>query len=329
MTMLVLLSITHAYKYTLHPVSCIFFSFKSPIYIMTRKFVIDDVTVCPPIPDDVTELVITNTSLTSLPALPSGLTKLVCDSNQLTSLPALPSGLTGLFCYSNQLTSLPALPSGLTTLGCHSNRLTSLPTLPRGLTELYCSENKLVSLPALPSGLTKLWCSRNQLASLPTLPNGLTQLVCVSNQLTSIPTLPSGLKQLWCWRNQLTSLPALPNGLTKLDCQRNQIVWCERIKDAKRIGIDTKKTALLLRFACKAIARQEAVTFIEWNCERWLEAPVTNDGRMGILLRMGMCENTGYGTWTGQDMWKTTKDGNVVWAGNDVDKEMWSMYPQK
>ena len=258
---------------------------------MTRAFTIkgEHVTVCPPIPDNVTKLVITNT--------------------RITSLPALPSGLTYLDCCSNQLTSLPALPSGLTKLGCWINQLTSLPTLPSGLTVLYCAENQLTSLPALPSGLTKLGCWINQLTSMPVLPNGLTELECSENQLTS--------------------LPALPSGLMKLDCSGNPIVWCQRIKDAKRAGLDSKKMALLLRLVCKAIAREEAVTSIQWNCDRWLDAPVTNDGRLGILLRIGMRQGAGYGTWTGQEMWTKNKSEKEIWAGNDVDKEIWSLYPPK
>ena len=230
-----------------------------------------------------------------------------------------------------KVTVCPRIPNDVTKLIIANTHLTSLPSLPIRLKKFLCKDNSfLTSLPALPSGLTELDCWGNQLTSLPTLPSGLTKLVCSSNQLTSLPTLPSGLKELYCGNNQLTSLPSLPSGLETLggSSMGKRSVWCERIKDAQRIGLNPKKTALLLRFACKAIAQQE-VKLIQRDCDRWLDAPVTNDGRLGILLRIGMREGAGYGTWTGQEMWSKNKDGKVIWAGNDVDKETWSMYPPK
>lgn len=232
--------------------------------------------------------------------------------------------------YGQHVTVCPPIPANVTHLTIENTRLTRLPALPIGLKELYCSFNQLlISLPALPSGLTCLWCFSNQLISLPALPSGLEQIYCGGNALISLPTLPIGLTELNCVRNQLTCLPALPSGLRDIYCTNNPITWCERIKDAERIGLYPHKIAKIYRIVCKMIARKEAVKLIQRNCLHWLEAPVTKDGRLGILLRIGMRYGAGYGTWNGENMWTQTQDGKLGWAGNGVDKEIEYMYPPK
>ena len=97
--------------------------------------------VCPPIPANITQLNCSNNRLTELQGLPAGLQFLWCDNNQLTSLPDLPAGLISLHCHNNQLIKLPQLPDRLIHLLCQHNRLTSLPNLPATLQSINVLHN--------------------------------------------------------------------------------------------------------------------------------------------------------------------------------------------
>ena len=81
------------------------------------------------LPDDTTDIDISDMGLTELPDLSrfDQLRILRCEHNDLTSFTKIPPRLTHLYCYGNQLTSLSGLP----------------PTI----IELYCAKNKLISLP--------------------------------------------------------------------------------------------------------------------------------------------------------------------------------------
>ena len=188
----------------------------------------------------------------------------------------------------NELTTLPVLPSTSTHLYYYNNQLTTLPVLPSTLTHLYCGSNRLTTLPILPNTLIHLDCGSNQLTTLPVLPSTLKYLDCKNNQLTTLPVLPRTLKYLDCNNNQLTTLPVLPRTLTDLYCDDNTLIWCYAIKDAEIAGLNKYKVAKIHRIICKYYARNAAAALIQCNCESWLDKPITNDGKMGIRVRVGM-----------------------------------------
>jgi hypothetical protein len=165
------------------------------------------------------------------------------------------------------------------------------------------------------------------MTSLPVLPLGLQLLDCSRNSLVVLPNLPDKLQVLDCSKNRLTILPALPSHLLSFEYDCNLFTWCTRIRDAEKIGIKATKVALLTTLACKCIVRNEAAKLIQRNCHRWLETPMTNDGRLGIQLRLGMRHIAKFGTFKGQDLWTKNKQNKLIWNGRDVDREVWSLYP--
>ena len=115
-----------------------------------------------------------------------------------------------------------------------------------------------------------------------------TELDCSDKRLTTLQQLPNSLTILWCDNNQLTSLPLLPNSLTYLNCVGNPLIWCSKIQDSKRCGLDPNKVARIHRIICKYLARQLASRVIQRNCRRWIDLPVTKDSKLGIALRIGL-----------------------------------------
>ena len=156
------------------------------------------------------------------------------------------------------------------TFMIQGNHVTVCPPIPDNVTRLIITRTRLTALPNLPNGLEILWCSYNQLTSLPSLPSGLTEFWSFGNQLTSLPDLPSGLKILWCQFNQLTSLSTLPIRLT----------WTLIITVTQLYGI-----------------KDDPI---------YINIPDTERSRYVV-----------------------EKSGQVIWVGNDIDKEIWSMYPPK
>ena len=130
------------------------------------------------------------------------------------------------------------------------------------------------------------------LTSLPeNLPSGLTNLYCGGNQLTSLPdSLPSGLTELYCSRNQLTYLPKVSETCRILG-NNNPWIWCARIRDAGKIGLSKNKVVKVHILVCKYFARQLATKIIHRNLEKWLDKPITNDGKLGIRLRINLREH--------------------------------------
>ena len=101
-----------------------------------------------------------------------------CSYNQLTVLPPLNENLTQLDCSHNKLTWLPPLNNNLEYLTCSDNHLTWLPHLNDNLQKLYCSRNQLTELPSLNDNLRYLDCNYNPLTWLPPLNNKLQMLYC-------------------------------------------------------------------------------------------------------------------------------------------------------
>lgn len=217
-------------------------------------------TVLPPLPDNLEELYCSNNLLTELTSygakLPPNLKILDCTGNQLTKLPELPANLKQLYCSRNQLTELPILPPNLKILECVKNKLSYvLPPLPNDLEELYCSNNPLIhlqervrmknssrnfSLP-LPEKLKILECNDNYLYELPTLPINLEQLNCSNNnRFEKLPPLPPNLNRLNCSNNNLTELPPLPPSLKILNCNN-----CDRLTELPLLPPNLKELSAI------------------------------------------------------------------------------------
>jgi Leucine-rich repeat (LRR) protein len=203
----------------------------------------------PPLPRDITSLILSHNPIRDWSNLPAGLTTLHVDDVGMMSLPpnlpnglvelnasnnvlgdtplVLPPGLKRLNIGRNGLTALPVLPDGLESLLAYRNHLQQLPDgLPAGLLDLDVSSNDLTVLPLhLPSGLKSLRARHNRLSRLPdTLPGGVRDLDVSMNQLTSLPTLPPTLRDLEVGANALEELPSgLPRGLEVLGAQRNRL----------------------------------------------------------------------------------------------------------
>jgi hypothetical protein len=103
-----------------------------------------NLTVSPPIPDNVIVLKYDNNKLISLPDLPTSLIDLSCDDNKLISLPELPTSLSVLYCNNNQITSLPKLPTSLKFAYCNNNRITTIPEIPSSLVDIQLNNNPLI-----------------------------------------------------------------------------------------------------------------------------------------------------------------------------------------
>jgi Leucine-rich repeat (LRR) protein len=182
----------------------------------------------PPLPDDITSLVISHNPITDWRNLPSGLKVLHAERTEMKTLPAnLPNGLIDLNVANNVLGGSPlVLPAGLQRLAIGHNRLTSLPALPRSLERLLVHRNHLRALPAdLPQGLRELDAFNNDLTELPVhLPSGLQSLRVGQNRLSRLPDiLPRGIRELDVSANQLTSLPMLPDSLRELEAGFNML----------------------------------------------------------------------------------------------------------
>ena len=96
------------------------------------------------LPDNITQLDVSNRGLTSLDVRRfTNLKELYCHHNQLTCL-HLNNNLELLDCYQNRLTSLH-LNQNLQILACPDNQLTSL-HLNENLQQLNCNSNQLTSL---------------------------------------------------------------------------------------------------------------------------------------------------------------------------------------
>jgi hypothetical protein len=203
----------------------------------------------PPLPPDITSLVISHNPITDWRNLPPGLKVLHAEATEMRTLPAnlskglielnvannvlggatlrFPPGLQSLDIGRNGLTALPALPASLEHLLVYRNNLRALPeNLPPRLWEIDASNNELTELPArLPPGVQLLRVAQNGLSRLPdTLPGGIRELDVSANQLTSLPVLPDSLRELEAGLNMLEELPAgLPRGLETLGAARNRL----------------------------------------------------------------------------------------------------------
>jgi Leucine-rich repeat (LRR) protein len=134
--------------------------------------------------DDVTELNVNNSSITSLDIirfLPN-LVILNCAGNQLTKLPHLPFKLEFLNCSDNKLTGLTNYPIGIRQLAKSMGIV-----LYGALNYLYCADNQITELPDELRALEELNCSNNRLAKLPNTLTKLQWLSCGGNPDLVVP----------------------------------------------------------------------------------------------------------------------------------------------
>lgn len=87
----------------------------------------------PSLPDALTFLDFSFSSVTSVQSFPNGLKEIRSYGNAIHALPSLPDSLEVLLCYNNMLSVLPSLPAKLNTLVCGSNNITCIPRLPASM----------------------------------------------------------------------------------------------------------------------------------------------------------------------------------------------------
>jgi len=178
-------------------------------------------TKVPPIPNDVTELYLSNNQIVELKegVFPSSLKKLYLSNNQIIELKegVFPSELQELGLYYNQIVELKegVFPSGLRVLDMSNNQIVELKkgVFPSGLQILNLSYNQIVELKegVFPSGLQVLGLSNNQIIELKEgiFPSGLQEMYLQNNQIIELKegVFPSGLQVLSLSNNQIVELP--------------------------------------------------------------------------------------------------------------------------
>lgn len=179
------------------------------LVLQAKGYIADAATVTKEEVAAITELDVSNSSLTSLKGIEyfTSLQVLSCYWNQLTELDVTKNTeLTQLFCYRNQLTHLDV------------SHLTKL-------TWLYCTDNDIEELDLTNSPeLDWLWCSGNALSELDLSHNGKLRIVsCYSNGMTRL-LLADRVKDLDCSDNQLEELDVSNNTvLESLACSENKL----------------------------------------------------------------------------------------------------------
>lgn len=137
------------------------------------------------------------------------------------------------------------------------------------------------------------------------LPQTLKVLRLEDSRCESLPPLPYSLKHLMLFNSTVEYIPRVPFGcMTSI--KDSCVDLCESILDARKLMIKKRHRqafSLLHRVQGKRIAKQLAAGLIQRNLDRWLNAPTTRDGKMGIRCRLGMAQvcNTGVVPLTLQD----------------------------
>ncbi|MCS3432351.1 hypothetical protein [Klebsiella sp. BIGb0407] len=176
----------------------------SPEEAPSRTKVVQKLNRC--LHDSYTKLELRNLNLTTLPDfLPQNILELEIENTSLSSLSQLPSALQKLTVHDISLIRLPKLPAGLQHLDLHTHQLIKVPALPLNLVTLKL-DTLLTRIPALPLNLVTLTVD-SQLTKMPELPPKLQVLELRNTKFTSLPPLPSGLKRLLIADTKLASLP--------------------------------------------------------------------------------------------------------------------------
>lgn len=163
------------------------------------------------LPDDITEINISNRNLNELPDLSrfKNLSYLDCSSNNLKEL-KLPKQLLDkliyLICDFNNMTYIQKLPYNIIFLQCSNNLLEILPDLPNSIKHLYCYNNKLNNIDILPSSLVHLDIRNNYLNSLPMpLPKDMVSLYYDHNKILTNYTAYSPLNYIKYFKDRPTN----------------------------------------------------------------------------------------------------------------------------
>lgn len=186
--------------------------------------------VLPPLPDNIENLTLIYSRITSISSFPSKANYIYLDNNQLTSLPTLPNPtgkLLTLVCRFNLLTSLPPFPTNMSAVYVNDNKLTSLPNLTPNINVLDCSNNYITYLPDI-RNLNILDCSHNNLTQIFENPSLITSTTlssvdCRFNKISSVPFIPRFLKGFYCSNNNLSTFPSNWQSLEALDCSFNNL----------------------------------------------------------------------------------------------------------
>lgn len=145
-------------------------------YLIIRDLKLDSL---PEFPNNLRQIQIINTPITSLPKIPSTVYMLhISFCKNITSLPELPDKLFDLSIRNTPITTLPSkLPDSLKYLDITATAISVLPELPANLRELNVSHTTISVLPELPAKLERLHIHNTKITILPELPTNLLYLI--------------------------------------------------------------------------------------------------------------------------------------------------------
>jgi hypothetical protein len=202
-----------------------------------------EITILPPIPNNVRKLVILNCSrLEIITQLPAGLQHLqisgcpklhtlpsrapehlyyfdLVTETSLTRLPIFSGYLEHLYIYNAyQLRRIDHLPSSLMFVKIVDTPIEHLPSkLPYNLINLYIENSCLTHLPSLPDTIRQVALIKgSHVEYLPPLPDSLSILRITESRLHTLPELPTNLHMLDISHTQVRLLPILPSNLSQL-----------------------------------------------------------------------------------------------------------------
>jgi len=165
------------------------------------------------------KLDLSNRALKEVPQIPDDVTELNLSNNQILELKEgiFPSGLYKLNLSNNKIVELKEgiFPTGLQILGLSYNQIIELKknVFPRGLQELYLSNNQISELNegVIPQGLQLLSLPSNQIVELKenVFPSELKELYLSYNQIIELKegVFPQGLQHLYLNNNNIVELP--------------------------------------------------------------------------------------------------------------------------
>ena len=171
-----------------------------------------DIHTVPPLPDEVSYLLLNHTKICEITKLPPYLTCISLNDTPLERITCpLPPTLIDLRIYNTNIRKLPSpLPRFLIGLHCFNTPLDSLPSLPNYLMELDCGSTNIEHL-NLPPNLERLNCDNSQLSSIKEFPKSLKAINLYNTRVTTLPDLPDKVDAL-CLHSCLRLRPKLqPN----------------------------------------------------------------------------------------------------------------------
>ena len=170
----------------------------APYNTTVRRITINrnQLTECPPLPQQATHVKIRENLITQLQPLPPTLLQLDVEENRISVFPNLPATVVACKIQRNQLTQVPSLAHcvNLTSLGLSHNQLTSIEAFPPNVVNIGITFNPtLQRIPPLPPSARVLSALGAGLREPPRLNDGLETCVLKNNQLTEIPNIPASI----------------------------------------------------------------------------------------------------------------------------------------